>query len=158
MQKDSTRDAMSEFQAQYHDRVLAVFSFVECSSWCWGQLRFFCNLIENTLPLIKREQLSDMLGGGSPIFVFQAHKESLYTHTLCYKFDVACLIFSRTKIIHPSYFCWLLCVLVFPLWQPAENWIVSLFAIGEGWHNYHHCKSPLPVPSAEVLCCGLRNP
>jgi len=25
-----------------------------------------------------------------------------------------------------------------PDMMPAENWIVSLFAIGEGWHNYHH--------------------
>ncbi|PSN55193.1 hypothetical protein C0J52_00586 [Blattella germanica] len=22
--------------------------------------------------------------------------------------------------------------------NPAENWIVSLVAVGEGWHNYHH--------------------
>lgn len=22
--------------------------------------------------------------------------------------------------------------------NPAENWLVSLLAIGEGWHNYHH--------------------
>uniref|UniRef100_A0A1L8D6I7 Desaturase-1 n=1 Tax=Plutella xylostella TaxID=51655 RepID=A0A1L8D6I7_PLUXY len=22
--------------------------------------------------------------------------------------------------------------------MPVENWVVSLFALGEGWHNYHH--------------------
>lgn len=21
---------------------------------------------------------------------------------------------------------------------PAENWVVSFFSVGEGWHNYHH--------------------
>lgn len=33
--------------------------------------------------------------------------------------------------------------------MPAENWAVSLVALGEGWHNYHH-TFPWDYKAAEL--------
>lgn len=33
--------------------------------------------------------------------------------------------------------------------MPMENWKVSIFAMGEGWHNYHH-TFPWDYKAAEL--------
>lgn len=33
--------------------------------------------------------------------------------------------------------------------MPSENWVVSIAALGEGWHNYHH-TFPWDYKAAEL--------
>lgn len=40
---------------------------------------------------------------------------------------------------------------------PRENWLVSLFALGEGWHNYHH-KFPYDYATSEFGIWKQMNP
>ncbi|TYZ68079.1 hypothetical protein PybrP1_010021 [[Pythium] brassicae (nom. inval.)] len=41
--------------------------------------------------------------------------------------------------------------------EPRENWVVSLFAIGEGWHNWHH-KFPYDYATSEFGVTRQFNP
>ena len=44
-----------------------------------------------------------------------------------------------------------------PLSYPAENPIVSLCAVGEGWHNWHH-KYPYDYAASEFGAASQFNP
>merc|ERR1719502_1706016 len=41
--------------------------------------------------------------------------------------------------------------------NPAENWLVSIVAIGEGWHNWHH-KYPFDYAASEYGITSQFNP
>merc|ERR1712107_155553 len=44
-----------------------------------------------------------------------------------------------------------------PMSNPSENFIVSIFAIGEGWHNWHH-KYPFDYAASEYGVLTQFNP
>jgi len=44
-----------------------------------------------------------------------------------------------------------------PTINPAENWFVSFFAMGEGWHNWHH-KYPSDYATSEYGLLKRINP
>ena len=41
--------------------------------------------------------------------------------------------------------------------NPAENWVVTILAIGEGWHNWHH-KYPFDYAASEYGVTSQFNP
>lgn len=41
--------------------------------------------------------------------------------------------------------------------NPAENWLVSFLAVGEGWHNWHH-KYPFDYAASEFGVMSQYNP
>lgn len=56
------------------------------------------------------------------------------THARTTEEKSCCVKNQQTTNSHSSSFIALPCRRI----NPAENIIVSLFAMGEGWHNYHH--------------------